>query len=380
MSPLPPPRRYHSLDFWRGVACLVVVMGHSLDNFMFTKPAIPATIASASDAGLWGLLFIYRLPPGVPMFFVISGYCITASAVSHRDRKLPICNYFFRRLRRIFPPLWIYLAIALPLISLLAVMWPEVAGGAPWSDPWNASAWQWAGSFTLTESWRYHVIGDPTRHYLIGHLWTLCYEEQFYLLVGLVLLVAPRYMFAVFFAVTIAVRLAASSLPHEAIHGFFFDGNWIPFAAGIAVYYAVHLVAWPLRVAICAALLLASQVQSNSTALGFAALLIAIHRWDGHLHAARWARPVSLCGVMCYSVYLTHQPLVIIVSRACEQLGISGPVLTLLVTLPVCVAATLGVSIVFHWYVERRFLNSAPRGSHAILKDASQARLDIVSS
>ena len=49
---------------------------------------------------------------GVPIFFVISGYCISATADSARRKGLPARTYFWRRFRRIFPPYWIFLMAA----------------------------------------------------------------------------------------------------------------------------------------------------------------------------------------------------------------------------------------------------------------------------
>ena len=73
--------------------------------------------------------------------------------------------------------------------------------------PWWLSGWQWLGNVSLTEIWRHHVAGGNKALYL-GHAWTLCYEEQFYVVVGLLLLVAPRRFFAGAVAVT-ALTLAA---------------------------------------------------------------------------------------------------------------------------------------------------------------------------
>src|SRR6185369_3128479 len=96
------------LDLWRGVACLSVLVFHASGR----QP----------DAGtLWQEL-IARLWVGVPVFFVISGYCITASIERTRATGTPLGRYFFKRLRRIFPPYWAALAgfAAIAWLSALA--------------------------------------------------------------------------------------------------------------------------------------------------------------------------------------------------------------------------------------------------------------------
>src|SRR5579871_1551493 len=91
--------RYQSLDLWRGVACLMVVVFHS--SFYLPPNAI-----------------IERLWMGVPMFFVISGYCISATADKERRSARGVRSYFWRRFRRIFPPYWIaFLLFAVLVIA-----------------------------------------------------------------------------------------------------------------------------------------------------------------------------------------------------------------------------------------------------------------------
>ena len=44
------------------------------------------------------------------MFFVISGYCITAAVERSRQLGHSAGTYFWRRFRRIYPPLWMVIA------------------------------------------------------------------------------------------------------------------------------------------------------------------------------------------------------------------------------------------------------------------------------
>ena len=84
-----PPRqpRYDSLDLWRGVACLVVVAYHAA---VYThSDAFETTLrAHGGTAAEWLLAAVGRFWFGVPVFFVISGYCIAASA----DARAPSPN------------------------------------------------------------------------------------------------------------------------------------------------------------------------------------------------------------------------------------------------------------------------------------------------
>ena len=53
----------------------------------------------AEETGILGMLitFSHRLNAGVAMFFVISGYCITAAADSARRQQYSVGQYFARR-------------------------------------------------------------------------------------------------------------------------------------------------------------------------------------------------------------------------------------------------------------------------------------------
>ena len=81
-NPLPRNPRYESLDAWRGVACLAVVLFHSTVCYVAT-PELEARVRSEGGSWAdWAILATGRLWIGVPLFFVVSGYCIAAAGDS----------------------------------------------------------------------------------------------------------------------------------------------------------------------------------------------------------------------------------------------------------------------------------------------------------
>ncbi len=89
---------------WRGVACLLVVIFHSTTLHGVQRHE-PASLGFRSVPE--SILFLTeRLWIGVPMFFVISGYCISATAAGMQKRAQPVQTYLVRRFRRIYPPYW----------------------------------------------------------------------------------------------------------------------------------------------------------------------------------------------------------------------------------------------------------------------------------
>lgn len=122
----------------------------------------------------------------VDVFFVISGFLITHSIESRpagtpRERLLA---FYGRRVRRILPPLYIYLAVIAPCVVLFR---PDLITG------WLASA-----TFTYNFHFLHNgVVPSP----LISHTWSLAVEEQFYLFFPFLLLVWRKHATPVLLAI-----------------------------------------------------------------------------------------------------------------------------------------------------------------------------------
>ncbi|QDU94572.1 Acyltransferase family protein [Lignipirellula cremea] len=329
------------------------------------------------DAIIW---LTTKLWWGVPIFFVISGYCIAASADRHVRKRHSVRSYFARRLQRIYPPLWAYLVIAAILIGVVEWLSPGLADDTNHEiyPPWSLSPGQWLGNLTLTESWRWHFVGE--QRYLSGQLWTLCYEEQFYLVVGLLLIACPRYLLLGAAAVTGLTFANLWMFPQVDVDGFFFDCRWFEFAAGIGVYYAINYAGragfWSMAALFLGAAVLrqlANYEMINlpddrlpaTIACGYALILLAVHRFDLQIHNAWWTRPLTFCGTMCYSLYLIHWPLVKVLSHLLYETGVQSPALTVCVTLPACLLVSILGGIAFYERVEKRWILSRPSGEPA---------------
>lgn len=372
MSPSPLRPRYESLDIWRGVACLLVLLNHAT----FTTPGSDMYASLGATGRLWSDIAA-RLWCGVPIFFVISGYCIAATADSQRRRGRPAMEYFIRRFRRIFPPYWVVLAGTVVTFTVVDVLlWPHsMTGTGDYLRPWWYSPSQWFGNVTLTELWRYHGFGT-SKAMLLGHAWTLCYEEQFYIVVGLLLLATPRWFFTGLSAVTLAV-LAARFFDYGglATDGFFWDGAWLLFFPGVAVYYVLNyherlrltgvvllvaVAAWCARTPSVLLELAKNQQQELFVASLFAAALLVLRDRDEALVTSSRLRPLLRCGLMCYSLYLVHLPIALLLRGVMGAAHVPAWVWNPAVTVPVCSAICIAVAALFHQRVERRFMNLSP--------------------
>ncbi len=201
--------RYQALDAWRGLACLLVVVHHA-------GYALEWSEAGGDWARGLVVLAVRRMDLGVALFFVISGYCIAASADATARRGESAGSFLARRVWRIYPPYWFAL-----LGFLLLVAGLDAAGlsrfyhgplGVPLDAPRALDGWQWLGNLTLTETWRPHVVGPP-RQVFTGVAWSLCFEEQFYAVCCLILCVAPRRLFAGLGCVSAAILSSGVAMP-----------------------------------------------------------------------------------------------------------------------------------------------------------------------
>ncbi len=114
---------------------------------------------------------------GVEVFFVVSGYLITALLLSEwRERGgIDILAFWGRRARRLLPA--VFLMILVTLVFAVLFLPGEIAGLR-----WDALA-----AFGYATNW-YMVFGQESyfeavgRPSLLKHLWSLAVEEQFYLI------------------------------------------------------------------------------------------------------------------------------------------------------------------------------------------------------
>ena len=232
--------RYALLDAWRGVACLMVIGHHVGFALNWSDSEVSAWDAPIRS----GIVALTRwLDRGVPMFFVISGYCIAASADALRKKKASALLFLGRRARRIYPPYWVALGGFVLIVAGLDAAGLASLHHGPYAleleSPRKLSWPQWFGNITLTETWRTWYWGhDPRISTRIA--WTLCYEEQFYFVCFLVLILIPRY----FFEALAILSLSIGGFDLFAIDCgriYAFDGTflfrWGEFAAGLAVYW-----------------------------------------------------------------------------------------------------------------------------------------------
>ena len=317
---------------------------------------------------------------GVPIFFVISGYCIAAASETAWKRGLGGWRFLARRVWRIYPPYWgsvLWFASIMAGLDALGLERLHSDRGTmalQLLSPGKIEPLQWLGNLTLTEEWRPLVWRPPYGQVYTLVAWSLCYEEQFYFICFLILLLAPRRLFGCLLTVTavcLFLRVALSDVGAlSRIHGAF-PLLWHEFAIGLAVYWRLHHAATTqARRAVelaLAGLVVASSFDylnygltewSTGAAAGFGLLLIVLWRWDDRLIRQRWLAPLRACGLRSYSIYLIHLPVCTVGNQtlaACFDLSSFWS--RALFMAPVVTLASVGAGWCYYHGVERHFHN-----------------------
>lgn len=152
------------LDGWRAVSVLLVIVHHL---FIYRFPLMilghPALADFCANAG----------PLGVRIFFVISGFVICRLIISEdlRFGSISIKGSYYRRIFRILPPLYLFLAtlVVHQAAGLISAGWKAIVV---------------AGLF-LTN------LQPGSCSWFAGHTWSLAVEEQFYLIFPTLVHVPP---------------------------------------------------------------------------------------------------------------------------------------------------------------------------------------------
>ena len=347
--------RVHALDGVRTVAVLLVFLSHSVGDL------VPGGFV------------------GVDIFFALSGYLISTLLVREWQThgEIALRAFYVRRLLRLYP------ALLLTLVGVAAIT-PVIGYGWRYYTIDAATA--------LTYTYNFWLLAPPGT--LIGHFWSLCVEEQYYLLwppfVIWLLRRGERAAIrgtALGICLTFAVQVALVPIlggeqlyflpvghANELLIGSLFGLVLATRpAVGLRRVLRSHL-AWLAWVPIAAVALFGERIQDAWLYFGGLAVLavcsciivghLALKAESSPMGRLLRLRPLVWLGVRSYAFYLVHQPVI----ELLRHFGLPYRVL-----LPLALAITIAIIGLSFRYLERPMLEryKRPREKSALVPGAA---------
>lgn len=200
--------RLDSLDSIRGIAALVVVLGHcwlaTAPASLFVHGSLSATVAgSGTDILLYGLAkFFESGRAAVMIFFVLSGFVLTCSLLA---RPTPYVNYAIKRIFRIYPAFFVVILASYCLHRMIGV------GPEPGTEFFVSVSNPDLSLIILVQ--HLAMVGTKEAMKLDGVMWTLVHELRISLIFPVVLLSVLKYRWrAIFWYFVISLACTESLL------------------------------------------------------------------------------------------------------------------------------------------------------------------------
>lgn len=306
------------LDILRGVAILLVFGFHVL-GFVYGADQLPwdgmiKNFAKPPHGNTFYLFYPLTFGgAGVPVFFVISGFCIHLSYLKNPSWR----DFFQKRFYRIFPP---YLFFTLLFVVLLNVF---------------------DGYQIVTHLLLIHNLDTTTFFGINGAFWSIGVEAQLYALYPLVIFWASRFdwrrtliitfcfeaLFRIIWGIMIFVY--QDDLPlNFAVYGLPMMYWW---SWGLGAYLAQRYVTgeaitfnnWLIATAVLAGVIFHHvfflRVLFPFVALATFMLIANIVFKKTVIQENFITRHLAFCGLCSYSFYLLHQPLIMLFERFADD-------------------------------------------------------------
>jgi len=313
-------RRIPEIDGFRGMAVALALFFHYVRYAITDRPPALLGYFYAATPLIWS---------GMEMFFVLSGFLIGGILLDARDSPKYFSTFYVRRLCRIVPAYFLFLSLAAIAFHFLygAVGGPldwAFAGRLPWYEYFSFGQNLW-----MTKA---NSPGPP----VLAITWSIAVEEQFYLLLPLIIRFVRRsalpYAFAAGIVIAPIVRLL---IVYRFRAHLFATYILLPcrmdalFLGALCAYYVREKEVWSWLVErrqtvlkILFALILFMPLLSNAaipftlswmtvgaiwmSAFYAVVLVLALTNSGGRISRALRAKGWASLGEIGYSVYLFH--------------------------------------------------------------------------
>lgn len=181
----------NSFDFIRYFATVSIMLLH------FTGYAY-MTMGNADFGAINAIRGVATFFPGVVIFFVMSGFLVTASMEKAKDKK----SFLKKRFWRIYPELWICMLVGLALIII-------VLRGIKWMDK-SMLVWLLAQGIGIANT--PNCLKQFATGSMNGALWTIIVQVQFYVFLALAYEKIRKMSFKTWLLIIIPIGIAMNIL------------------------------------------------------------------------------------------------------------------------------------------------------------------------
>lgn len=327
--------RFDALHILRGFAALFVCLFHTFygNDVVFSSTGFTWLKFIKDNGGL-----------GVPIFFMISGYCISVSAV--KNMAVPHA-FIIQRVKRLYPAYWFSIIFGLLLLVGLMVFNLNTTSAMP-------SFAAFAKSLSL-------LVNPPLTSSFNPSYWTLRHEIYFYISVfALLFMFRGKFFYALdiatfAFLMYINAGIDIFFLSHIMDKYFIFASSWMYFYLGILMF---RILCYFNKKDLLYHLLLLYMsyklFKFDPIVTYIFIALILMRPIDGVLKKIGAIKPLFFLGTISYSLYLLHQ---FITPRMRSILidGKQGDLQILLILVFVLLPSAFFIVYVFHVFFEKPF-------------------------
>ena len=196
---------FKAIDPLRYIAFLMVFLVHAIQSFMYEATLPPKLFFFIFNTCNIGLIFL----------FMVSGFLIIYSFLKEQNKadRLFIKNYYIRRILRIHPLYFLIIILTFYLIPLID--WENTLLNQHYLDLSNSNLLYYLffiGNFDLINQLS---LNQHFSLFLVVH-WSLCVEEQFYLLAPWLINFLKSYALVFAFSIIILVSIIFRMLHYDA--------------------------------------------------------------------------------------------------------------------------------------------------------------------
>jgi len=357
---------FPDLDGWRFVAFLAVFYHHSFAT-TFDHISQSSTYQILKSTTRNGEL-------GVDFFFVLSGFLIIYLLIIERysTNKINIKNFYIRRILRIFPLYYFCLFFGFAIFPIAK----QLLGQTPEETAHLGRYLVFLGNFDTIAN---GVVPDSS---VLGILWSIAIEEQFYLTIPFILVLLPTRLYGWLFAAVIALSLIFRTAYIEdyfviKFHTIAYVGNLA--IGGLIAYYSAtneRFLAFFSKLdrkfilagyAVLAMLFIFRNdifvndilrvFEAVAFSVMFAFVILEQNFSKGSFFKMRNNRVFSKLGTYTYGLYCLHLIAFLIVLQITGRMGLNKNIWEVVfLETPLALIASIGIAYASYRFFERPFM------------------------